>query len=197
MTSQTWQLFDVNEMDYTMTWLRRGKLLAEWGTLIGAVIYSAFMITWWAVKGLDGQTAVIFVFTEALAFSVICYEHWELTQMNRYGIFEDGISPPRKPKTFRKSNGRVIVPYTSLTWIEYKKVGSGLFPKSHYGAILHLNDGEEFEFDASEIYAQTRWKEEEVAKAQVILEELARQLNRWRCGGSEGVFTFRYSGAKG
>ncbi len=189
--------YEVNEVDFRKCWWRRGKLLTKWGTLIGGIVYAAFIVAWTAIKGFDYRSVLLLVVTELIVIAVVYFKTWDLAQLNRFGIFQEGIAPPRKPRTYRKSKERVIVTYESIESIEYKKVGSGLFPDSHYGAVLHKGDGEEFEFDATEIFAQTRWKEAEVARAQVVLEELARELNAWRSKGSKEAFTFRSTGKRG
>jgi hypothetical protein len=191
MTDHASPVLEVDERDYNRSWWRRGKLLTKWGSLIGGIVYAVFIIAWSATRGYDYRTVVLFLVAEAIVFAVVYYESWELAQLNRFGIFEQGISPPRKPKSYRRAGERVVVPYESIAQIEYKKVGSGIFPNSHFGAVLHLKDGEEFEFDATEIFAQTRWKEEQVARAQVVLEELVRQLDNWRSDAKAGAFRFR------
>ena len=183
-------LFEVSEQDFRKSYIRRGKIITQYIAGLAAVVIP-FVLAWALVDGVIDAIGALSVVPAYLIILVVVYlKTRESACINRFGVFEHGIAPPRKPRAYRRQKGRVIVPYEAIREIRYKVVGKGSFPNSHYGAVLFMNDGEEFEFDASEIFAQTRWKEEEVARAQVLLEELARQLNLWRSRDSGETFRF-------
>ena len=176
-------LFDVLEEEYQHSSFRRSKVRLKWATSMSGVGLVLLALAFSSMGRGSLNLYIAYGAGTTAMFSVAVWQSSSLARLNRFGIFEGGIAPPRRTRG-RAREGRLVIPYSSLSGLEFKTIGDGLFPKSHYGVVLRLSSGEVLEFDATEIYAQTRWDARRTAQAQLLLGKLAEEFRvRWSTSG--------------
>jgi len=165
-------LFEISELDFKKSFWRRGRLATVW--ILGAISACLLLIlpAWGFLAAVEPVVYLASWGTGGLMLALAWFYLLEARGLNRFGIYERGLAPPRKPKAYRRQATQLIIPLSDMNRIEYRKMGTGFLPQSHFSVVLHFPDGEAFEFDATELLAQSRWKEAEVARAQEILERL-------------------------
>jgi len=149
------------------------------------------VLAWAVSNGRIASGDAIYSVPALFIVAAIVFLKWrDLSRLNRFGIYERGISPPRRIHSPKKTDGRLFIPYADVERFEDKKTGARLFPSSHFGVLLYLKSKDALEFDATQISAQCHWDEKQTARAEWILEPLATDLEAY---GSVGPFRFRWT----